>query len=92
MGRRIEAMSIGVSFSRSSNYNLPDGIAVGASIEATANWDEDEVWMLVFTFSKVTVLGKRPVNFVVGAGPQIASPVGGADWRLRIQANFLFPL
>jgi len=75
------------------NYNLPDGIAVGASIEATANWDEDEVWnsSLVFTFSKVTVLGKRPVNFVVGAGPQIASPVGGADWRLRIQANFLFP-
>jgi hypothetical protein len=75
------------------NYNLPDGIAVGGSIEATANWDEDEVWnsSLVFTFSKVTVLGKRPVNFVVGAGPQIASPTGGADWRLRIQANFLFP-
>jgi hypothetical protein len=76
-----------------ANYNLPDGIAVGASIEATANWDEDEVWnsSLVFTFSKVILLGKRPVNFVVGAGPQIASPVGGADWRLRIQANFLFP-
>jgi hypothetical protein len=26
-----------------------------------------------------------------GAGPQIASPDGGSDWRLRIQANFLFP-
>jgi len=75
------------------NYNLPDGIAVGASIEATANWDEDEVWnsSLVFTLSKVTQLGKRPVNFLVGAGPHIASPDGGADWRLRIQANFLFP-
>ena len=76
-----------------ANYNLPDGIAVGASIEATANWDEDEVWnsSVVFTFSKVTLLGKRPVNFVVGAGPPIASPDGGADRRLRIQANFLFP-
>jgi hypothetical protein len=63
------------------------------SVPFQANWDEDEVWnsSLVFTFSKVTVLGKRPVNFVVGAGPQIASPTGGADWRLRIQANFLFP-
>ena len=76
-----------------ANYNLPDGLAVGASMEATANWDEDEVWnsSLLFTFSKVTVLGKRPVNFVVGAGPMIASPDGGAEWRLRVQANFLFP-
>jgi hypothetical protein len=45
----------------------------------------------VFTVSTVTLLGKRPVNFVVGAGPLIASPEGGAEWRLRVQANFLFP-
>jgi hypothetical protein len=76
-----------------ANYNLGEGLAVGASIEATANWDDDDVWnsSLVFTLSKVTVLGKRPVNFVAGAGPLIASPEGGADWRLRVQANFLFP-
>jgi hypothetical protein len=76
-----------------ANYNLGDGIAVGASIEATANWDADDVWnsALIFTASKVTMLGKRPVNFVVGAGPAIASPTGGADWKLRVQANFLFP-
>jgi hypothetical protein len=76
-----------------ANYNLGDGLAIGASMEATANWDDDEVWSssLVLTLSKVTVLGKRPVNFVVGAGPMVASPEGGADWRLRVQANFLFP-
>ena len=75
------------------NYNLGDGLAIGASMEATANWDDEEVWTspLAFTISKVTVLGKRPVNFVVGAGPMIASPEGGGDWRLRVQANFLFP-
>ena len=75
-----------------ANYNLGDGIAVGASIEATASWDADHVWnsALIFTASKVTVLGKRPVNFVVGAGPDLASPVGG-DWKMRFQANFLFP-
>jgi hypothetical protein len=76
-----------------ANYNLGDGIAVGASIEATANWDADDVWnsAFIFTASKVTMLGKRPVNFVVGAGPSIASPTGGAEWKLRVQANFLFP-
>jgi hypothetical protein len=74
------------------NYNAGDGIAVGASIEATATWDNHDVWnsALFFTASKVTVLGKRPVNFVIGAGPALASPTG-TDWKLRFQANFLFP-
>ena len=75
------------------NYNLGDGIAVGASLEASAAWDADETWTapLVFTASKVTTLGKRPVNFVLGGGPLLASPSGSAEWRLRLQAVFLFP-
>jgi hypothetical protein len=74
------------------NYNLGGGIAVGATIESNASWDADEVWnsALMFTVSKVTVLGKRPVNFVLGAGPTLASPAG-TDWKMRFQANFLFP-
>ena len=65
---------------------------MGASIEANAAWDADDVWnsTLLFTMSKVTHLGKRPVNFVIGAGPALASPTG-TDWKLRVQANFLFP-
>jgi hypothetical protein len=37
-----------------ANYNLGNGRAVGASIEATANWDDEEVWnsALIFTVSK----------------------------------------
>ena len=75
-----------------ANYNLGDGLALGVNVEANAAWDADEVWnsAMFFTLSKVTVLGKRPVNLVVGAGPALASP-GGADWKLRVQANFLFP-
>jgi hypothetical protein len=75
------------------NYNLGDGIALSANAEATANWDADDVWntFLHFSVSKVTTLGKRPVNFLIGAGPAIAGPSGAADWRLRAQANFLFP-
>jgi hypothetical protein len=75
------------------NYNLGNGLAVGAVFEATANWKADEHWTapLVFTVSKVARLGTRPVNFVVGAGPTIASPEGGSTWRFRVMAVFLFP-
>lgn len=76
-----------------ANYNLGNGLAVGAVIEATGNWEADETWTapLLFTVSKVALLGKRPVSFVAGAGPTIASPKAGADWRFRLQAAFLFP-
>jgi hypothetical protein len=75
------------------NYNLGSGLSVGAQAEATGNWEADEIWTapLIFTVSKVTLLGKRPVNFTVGAGPTVASPEAGADWRFRLQANFLYP-
>ena len=32
----------------------------------------------------------QPGNFVIGAGSALASPAG-TDWKLRLQANFLFP-
>src|SRR6185369_1764721 len=60
------------------NYNLGGGLAAGVSVEATANWEADEAWTapMLFSISKVTLLGKRPVNFSVAAGPTIASPDG----------------
>ena len=75
------------------NFNLGNGLAVGAVFEATANWKADEPWTapLVFTVSKVARLGNRPVNFVAGAGPTVASPEGGSTWRFRVMAVFLFP-
>jgi len=75
------------------NYNLGNGLAVGAVFEATANWKADEHWTapLVFTVSKVARLGNRPVNFVAGAGPTLASPEGGSTWRFRVMAVFLYP-
>jgi hypothetical protein len=68
-----------------ANYNLGSGLAVGTSMEATANWEADEAWTapLLFTVSKVALLGKRPVNFLVGAGPTVASHEAGANWRFR---------
>jgi hypothetical protein len=76
-----------------ANYNLGAGLSVGASIEASANWEADETWTapLLFSVSKVTLLGKRPVSFAVAAGPTLANPDGGASWKFRLAATFLFP-
>jgi hypothetical protein len=77
-----------------ANYNLGQGLAVGASMEASANLDEDDDrWtsFLLFSVSKVTRLGRRPVSFLAAAGPAVASPTGRADWRLRFVTTFLFP-
>jgi len=76
-----------------ANYNLGGGLSAGVSVEATGNWEADEAWTapLLFSVSKVTLLGKRPVKLALAAGPTIASPDGGASWRFRLVATFLFP-
>ena len=76
-----------------ANYNLGGGLSVGVSVEATGNWEADETWTapLLFSVSKVALLGKRPVSFAVATGPTLASPDAGADWRFRLSATFLFP-
>jgi hypothetical protein len=76
------------------NYSLGQGMAASVQMEASANWEaDDEQWTsyLLFSISKVTHLGKRPVNFAAAAGPAVASPTGRPDWRLRFATTFLFP-
>jgi hypothetical protein len=77
-----------------ANYNLGHGLALGAALEASANWEADEEqWSsyVMFAISKVTLLGKRPVQLSAGGGPAVANPSGRPDWRLRFTATFLFP-
>jgi len=75
------------------NYNLGNGLATGVSMEASGAWHADEMWTapLLFSVSKVTTLGKRPVNLSVAGGPTVAAPGGGSSWRFRLSATFLFP-
>ncbi len=75
------------------NYNLGSGLAVGANVEASANWEADEPWTvpLHLSVSKVTLLGKRPVNLALAVAPFVASPSAGASWRFRLSATFLYP-
>ena len=76
-----------------ANYNLGGGLAVGVSVEASANWNADDTWTapMLFSVSKVTLLGKRPVNLAMAAGPVLASSDAAASWRFRLAATFLFP-
>jgi hypothetical protein len=76
-----------------ANYNLGGGLSTGVSIEATANWEAEETWTapLLFNLSKVALLGKRPVSFAMAAGPTLANPDDGANWRFRISATFFVP-
>lgn len=75
------------------NYNFGGGLSVGVSTEASANWEAEETWTapLLFSLTKVTALGRRPVSFAVAAGPTIANPDSGASWRFRLVATLLFP-
>jgi hypothetical protein len=76
------------------NYSLGNGLSGGLTIEATVKWEASNgkaTAPLLFIINKVAVLGKRPVNFQVGAGPMLASPDGGPKWRFRVAANFLYP-
>lgn len=75
------------------DYNLGSGLSVGASAEATGNWEaDDETWSspVLVRVGKVTMLGKRPVKFQVATGPTLG-PDAGPNWRFRFSANFLFP-
>jgi hypothetical protein len=77
-----------------ANYNLGNGLSVGVSTEAVSNWEADEdKWTapLIFSVSKVALLGKRPVNIQAAIAPYVASRPGGADWRARFAVTFLFP-
>jgi hypothetical protein len=76
-----------------ANYNLGNGLSAGVGLEASGNHEADEKWTtpLLFSISKVTLLGKRPVSFSAAAGPTIVSSDAGASWRFRISATFLYP-
>jgi hypothetical protein len=76
-----------------ASYNLGKGLALGVGMEASTNWKAAEkvTAPLLFSVSKVTMLGRRPVNLAAAAGPYVFSPRGGPSWRFRFSATFLYP-
>jgi hypothetical protein len=77
------------------NYNFGQGWAVGTAPIVTANWNAEpgNKWTvpLGVQVSKLTRIGKRPVNVLVGYYGNVEHPEGGADRQVRVQLNFMFP-
>jgi len=77
------------------NYNLGNGLSLGYSLEASANWKapSTNTWNspMVFKVAKVTVLGHQHVQIEMGAGPVAATSDSAAIWRFRLNFSFLFP-
>jgi hypothetical protein len=76
-----------------ASFNLGKGLSVGADLQATGNWNEEEHWNapLIFKVAKVTSLAGQHVQFEAGAGPVFASSASAASWRFRFNMVFLFP-
>ncbi len=71
---------------------LPDSTTFSANLESTYDW-QSEQWTvpLNLSVSHIFRFGKQPVSLSGGVRGYLASPEGGADWGLRLQATFLFP-
>ncbi len=76
------------------NYNLSDGWAVGTAPVITADWEaDDRRWTLPLGggVSKLTRIGKLPMNFILRSYYNVLSPANGPDWQVQAQINLLFP-
>jgi len=76
-------------------YNFGHGWALGTAPIVTADWkaDSGNRWTIPWGLqvSKLTRLGSRPVNFLIGYYANSEHPDGAADEQIRLQINFLFP-
>ena len=77
------------------NYNMSNGWYLVSSPIITANWENagDEATIpFGGGIGKIFRLGKQPMNASVQAFYNVETPDNGADWQLRLQLQFLFPV
>ncbi|MCT2541156.1 transporter [Sedimentimonas flavescens] len=75
------------------SYTTASAWSYSLQTEATYDW-ESEQWSIPInaSASKLVMIGGKPVNLMGGIGYWADSPTGGPeDWRLRLQAQFVFP-
>jgi len=79
------------------NYNFGHGWALGTAPINTCDWEADTgsgdpcTIPLGLQISKVSHLGSRPVNFLLGYYKNVKHPDGAPESQVRIQVNFMFP-
>jgi hypothetical protein len=78
------------------NYNLPRGWAFSTAPIITANWSapEGEEWTVPvgLGISKVTAIGKQPVNLGLQYYNNVERPDGTGEHTVRLVTAFLFPV
>jgi hypothetical protein len=74
-------------------YTTKGAVSVTANLEASANWEADDIWTVPFhlNIAKLTKFGPFPMNIGGGVGIFTAAPRGLPDWRFRFQATLLLP-
>jgi hypothetical protein len=77
------------------NYNLKGGVYFTTAPAITGNWkaDSSERWTVPLGggVGKIFHLGKLPVNTQISAYYNVVKPDFGANWQIRLQAQFMFP-
>jgi len=77
------------------NYNFGKGWALGSAPILTSNWKSDpgNKWVVPWGLqvSKLSKIGRRPINIILGYYYNSEHPEGGADQQVRIQINLLYP-
>ena len=77
------------------NYNIGSGWAVGTAPIITGDWTapSGEGWTVPWglQISKVTHLGSRPANLLIGYYYNSTHPEMGAESQVRMQVNLLYP-
>ncbi len=78
------------------NYNLPNGWYLSSAPILTGNWkaDQSDRWTVPFGGGggKIFKIGSQPINAQIQAFYNVEKPEGAADWTLRLQLQFLFPV
>ena len=78
------------------NYNFPHGWYLSSAPINTANWKapSGEKWTVPLGGGggKIMIIGGIPVNVGAQAYYHVEKPTGGADWSMRLQVQFLFPM
>jgi hypothetical protein len=77
------------------NYNLKKGWSISMSPTITANWQgsSGNVWTVPVGggVGRVFRLGYQPMNASVAFFGNVAHPVSGSPWGMRLQISLLFP-
>jgi hypothetical protein len=77
------------------NYNFKGGLYLTTSPILTIDWkaDSSERWTVPLGggVGKIFHLGKLPVNTQISAYYNVVKPDFGANWQIRLQAQFMFP-